>query len=512
MLGGVVVAGWTLDVVTVGGPTLIVVIVIATTIHFAHYYSAEHGGASGRAGAVRRLEGRSGPDGQVLSAAHFIRWVAVPCLGAAATTGVGFLMLAFNELGPIRELGFELFAGALLAFLGAYLVWLVFHPLRAVPGRLLSTERLQHLQQPIVHWPRTTIVALVAAMIALAYAATRIRIDADPFSFFQPDAPIARALEHFRQRQFGLYNLEVVLIPRDGELDAEDRRVVRQFQERIERRPEVRKVVSTLQIAEHPLAFLLKRFFPGWIDREDQGGFRLRVEDLNALRITFMTHDTGEGFGDLVNEVRAALPQDRFDAFYTGAVAQVVLLSEGLVGGIAKGLGTAMVVMALLCVLLFRSLRLALLAFLPNVLPIVVVFGMMGALGVPLNSGSAMVATIALGIALTDTVHLVLHYRRRRDEGEGTDDAVANTFAHVGRPIVLTSVVNCAGFGIFLLSDFRPLYDFGLLAGVAMAAALLGDLVLLPNLLKVFDRVPRGRSAPEPAEVEPAEEARPLRY
>lgn len=101
-----------------------------------------------------------------------------------------------------------------------------------------------------------------------------------------------------------------------------------------------------------------------------------------------------------------------------------------------------------------------------------------------------MVASIALGIALNDTVHFLLHSRRSRRQGFATDEAVRQTFTEIGRPIVLTSAVNCAGFRIFLLSDFRPLYHFGLLSSVAMRAALIGDL-LLPNLLRVFDRLPR---------------------
>ena len=156
----------------------------------------------------------------------------------------------------------------------------------------------------------------------------------------------------------------------------------------------------------------------------------------------------------------------------------------------------ALVVMALLCGLLFRSVRLTVLAFLPNAFPILFIFGLMGLCSIPLNSGSAMVATIALGMGLNDTVHFVMHYRRRRLEGEDPDEAVAGTFGEIGRPLVVTSAVNCFGFAIFLVSDFRPMYHFGLLASIAMVAALVGDLVLLPNLLKLFDNSVK-KEAPE---------------
>src|SRR5690606_28417505 len=88
-----------------------------------------------------------------------------------------------------------------------------------------------------------------------------------------------------------------------------------------------------------------------------------------------------------------------------------------------------------------------------------------------------------------------------RLERESTESAIRGTFGEIGRPIILTSIVNCAGFGIFMISDFMPMAHFGLLAGIAMAAALVGDLVLLPNLLRLFDQgawVTSGADEPAP--------------
>ena len=70
------------------------------------------------------------------------------------------------------------------------------------------------------------------------------------------------------------------------------------------------------------------------------------------------------------------------------------------------------------------------------------------------------------------------------------EEALAETFGDVGRPIILTSLVNCVGFAIFIFSDFRPMYGVGLLASLSFAAALVGDLVLLPSLLRLGDRDP----------------------
>jgi predicted RND superfamily exporter protein len=164
---------------------------------------------------------------------------------------------------------------------------------------------------------------------------------------------------------------------------------------------------------------------------------------------------------------------------------------------VINGLAWSLIAMGLICVVLFRSVRLALIGAVPNVFPILVVFGVMGWFGIPIASGSAMELTVALGIGLTDTIHFMLHYRRQtREQGQGVAAAVQITIRDVGRPIVITSLVHVAGFAIFLWTDFVPLRQFGLLASVSMLAALVGDLVLLPNLLIVFDRMPRPVAAP----------------
>jgi hypothetical protein len=527
LMGGVVWAGWSLNVVTVGGPTLMFVIVVATAIHFAHY-EAERPQDHEKPKAERgKRSAETEPFRFSLSAFRFsevhrlVRWVAVPCLGAAVTTGFGFLMLAFNELAPTRELGVELGVGAVLAFCGVFVMRLVipFHR-RPYTGRWLTPDRLRGLYRVTTARPRTVIVVMCGLTAVFAVAAFRLEIDADPFSFFRPKSKMARAFRHIGERQFGMYMLDVVLVPkerlddpRDREISAvEDRRVARRFQDEIGSRPEVRNVVSTMdfetELKKHidrrdllrrmqqdpklresvPTAELqriekgLEKFrdvFQRWlVDQADEG----------ALRVTFKVDDLGEGFRDLLAEARDKSPSDRFDVIISGTAADTGALADGLLGGMIRGLATAFVLMAVVCAFWFRSLRLTAIAFLPNLFPVLFVLGVMGLFGVPLNSGSVMVTTIALGVALTDTVHFVMHYRERRQEGEATELALTDTFTEIGRPIILTSVVNCLGFSIFLFSEFLPMADFGLLTGLAMLAALAGDLFLLPCLLKVFDR------------------------
>jgi predicted RND superfamily exporter protein len=521
LLGWLGATGGTLGVVTVAAPALIAVIGAASTMHFASY-AADFGST-----------------GQQRHRNHFIRWVAVPCLGAAATTGVGFLMLCFNELIPIRELGVQMCLGSLLAFWGVFLVaqWLPIR--RARPARWLTHQRLRTFARRTTLRPRQVVVAGLLVMAVLFYAAlprskdapVGLHVNADPFSFFADDQPVKRALNHFSQRRFAVWSLEVVMVPKQmgrppqalepaDECYLRNEEAAERFAQLVAQREDlgVLRVFSTLNFRRRYEQFLdevtslghrgsllgsflqfgryatsanfLNYTFQSWsVDHQNSG----------TLRLTLVAHDTPQGFGPLVRFVRQHLPEDRFDCYLSGTVASSVDLAEGLGLGVGLGLLSSFVVMGGLCCVLFGSVRLAAIAFLPNVFPVLCVFGIMGLFKIPLSSGSAMVSTIAVGIALNDTIHFLLHYRQRtREEGMAIRDAVRETVQGIGRPVILTSLVHIAGFSVFLLTDFVPLYHFGLLSCLAMTAALVGDLVLLPNLLLVLDRVPRPAALPEP--------------
>jgi predicted RND superfamily exporter protein len=241
------------------------------------------------------------------------------------------------------------------------------------------------------------------------------------------------------------------------------------------------QAMATNALRMAKLTKYLKTFeetFENWnYDKLDQG----------AIRLTFLAHDrVPGGFPKLLELAQNSIPRD-FTGYVSGTIASVVQLANGLVSGMAWGVGVSVVVMWLVCAVLFKSWRLAAVAFFPNAFPIIVVYGYMGLVGSPLSSGSAMVATVSLG--MNQTIYILMRYRRMtRTEGYDTATALRETFTHIGRPVVLTSMVFTIGFLIFLLSDFLPLHNFGLLTSIAMLAGLASDIAILPCLLHVFDR------------------------
>ncbi|MCH8122095.1 MAG: MMPL family transporter [Bacteroidetes bacterium] len=147
----------------------------------------------------------------------------------------------------------------------------------------------------------------------------------------------------------------------------------------------------------------------------------------------------------------------------------------------------AIVLVFLLFWLFIRDFKLALIAMVPNLIPVALMIGVMGIARIPLDMGTAMVAAIVLGVAIDDTIHLLVRYQELT-ASLSPDDALTKTVAHVGRSIVFTSIVLAFGFSILMLAGVKTVFYFGLLTSIAVVGALFGDLVLLPLVLTVMHR------------------------
>jgi hypothetical protein len=142
----------------------------------------------------------------------------------------------------------------------------------------------------------------------------------------------------------------------------------------------------------------------------------------------------------------------------------------------------AFVIITIVMIFALRSLKLGLLSIIPNLMPIAAMLGTMGYLGIPLNSFNSMIASIAIGIAVDDTIHIMTGFKRFSSTLP-LKDAVRETVAHEGAAILATSAVLFAGFCVLLFASFHPTANFGFLTAVAIAFALIGDLLLVPGLL-----------------------------
>lgn len=165
----------------------------------------------------------------------------------------------------------------------------------------------------------------------------------------------------------------------------------------------------------------------------------------------------------------------------TLAERAISTLSEDL----TTSLGWTVLLVLAFIVWLVKSVRLGLLALIPNQLPILYTFGLMGALDIPIRASTLVVFSVAFGIAVDDTTHLFHRYREevmRRGEGK---DAIIRSFVATGQPILLTALILVCGFMTNALSDFMAMVEFGVLSAMTLGIALIADLTVTPALLMV---------------------------
>ncbi len=210
----------------------------------------------------------------------------------------------------------------------------------------------------------------------------------------------------------------------------------------------------------------------------------LRVRWLEANSYGPFTEYVYEGIRRFIPT--AATGQLRVRA--TGAVFTLFQIVSALIGDLIRSFGMAFVVISVMMILLLGEVKLGLVAMVPNLLPIVLIMGVMGFLALPLNMANLLIASIAIGLAVDDTIHFLHHFQAEYRRSGDVEGGIAYSMAHSGRAIVSTSVVLSLGFFVYMSASMRNIAQFGLLVGLTVIFALLIDLMFAPALLRVFYR------------------------
>ena len=208
-------------------------------------------------------------------------------------------------------------------------------------------------------------------------------------------------------------------------------------------------------------------------------------------------------FGDEVQRLfDGALPEGA-NARRTGLVMVMGRTFAASIETLFRSYGIALAVISPLMVLLLGSLRLGLIAMIPNLFPIVLTLGLMGWMGEPLEMFSLLIGSIALGLAVDDTIHFMHGFRRRYAETGVVERAVRDTLATTGQALLFTSIVLTFGFLIYLFSELNNLTRFGLFTSFSIVMAFFADVLLAPALMKLLIRFSslesRSAAASQPA-------------
>ncbi|HDK37471.1 MAG TPA: cyclic nucleotide-binding domain-containing protein [Thiolapillus brandeum] len=168
------------------------------------------------------------------------------------------------------------------------------------------------------------------------------------------------------------------------------------------------------------------------------------------------------------------------NARVTGDSVLTLSATNAMISGQLQSIAILLVIIVLIISLLFTELKVGLLAALPNFFPVIVMFGFMGYMEIPLNIGTTMAAAIAIGIAVDDTLHFMLRYNRELKDRKNHNIAMEYSIYGEALPVVSTSIALIAGFLVFTQASFEPIVQFGTLGALVIATALIADFIITP--------------------------------
>ncbi len=490
--GFMVLDGSAINMGTLILPPLLMAIGIAYAIHLVSRYYQEL-----TPGRTRR---------QVVEAA--MEHARLPVGIAALTTLLGFASLTTSHIRAIRDFGFySVFGiGAIyvisIAFVPAALVLLPAARRKWSPrdGEGWVTVLLERLGRISIHH-RWAVLFAASAICALSlWGVRRIRVETDYLGFFSPASQVRRENARIAERLGGTQPIYVVV---DGDGPGSVARLdtlgaVRDLQAFIAEQPGVDTSLSFadyLSVVWHAVNPDATADLPETQADVDQ--LMLFVDpaelapvvtrDLSRANIVAGTHLSGSAevadFARRVEDYARTRFRRGIEVRATGTLVLLNRSADALARGQIFGLAQVLIVLLVLMSLMFLSLRSGLLSLVPNVFPIIVLFGVMGWSGISLNISTSMIAVIAIGIAVDDTIHYLSAFNARIRATGNPEDAILYVGRTVGRPIVFTSIALAAGFLVVCLSNFQPIQYFGVLASVTMVVALFADLILLPALV-----------------------------
>jgi predicted RND superfamily exporter protein len=500
--------GWNTDLIFGMLPSLLIAVGVADAVHIVSEFRAYHAELGDRREAVRRT----------------LYLVGTPCLLTSLTTAAG---LGAMWVAPIKTLAhFAVYSavGVLAAFLLSVTLLMVFLSFgRRQPKRAYSErEKIQakggrRFEQALLSLAnlslrrRRAILVCSAAIFAFSLLGMlRLRVDSNFMTDFSEEVPVRVATEYADEVMGGTNSFVYLFdagLPEGIKEPAVLREIERLQAEGDEQVGVVKKTYSIVDLLkdinqtfhdgdpsyyrlpetrELVAQYLLVYEMSGGEELEDylssdyaRATLELRCKWTDSTRIAAMTEE--------LDAYLAAKPLEAAAITSTGIGALWVKLMDYITYSGIRAFLTAFAVIAVLLCLLFRSVKTGLLSMIPNLSPAILTLGAMGWLDISLNYTTLLVAPVALGIAVDDTMHLVTRYRHEFLRCGNYAEALSAGMKDVGRALFITSVVLVLGFLVSLFSPLDSQASFGVLLATTIVVALVANFLLMPALVLTFE-------------------------
>jgi predicted RND superfamily exporter protein len=443
---------------------------------------------------------------------------ALPIALSGLTTAIGFVAISAVRIDAVRSVGGYGALGVLVVLAATLSLAPAALRMWPLPDRRSGlVDRIQGWLRPrLLEWidRREAVIkfAWAAGVAVFALGVARLDVVTDVTVWFPHGTPVRDDYESIRQRLSGISPMNVVISAGAGRTvdTPEALAAIDGLTAHLATLPAVGKALS--------YADPVRQLYSGFQGEREAGLPATRAEiaqlllllesveqledlvtdDRSGANVLLRVDDNGSTslleVADAAESWWARHGPPGLEARSTGIMFEFARAEHEIAIGQLRGLAFALAAIAAVLWAVFRRPGRALKALLPNAIPVVLVFGFMGFAGIPLDAGTVLVGSLALGIAVDDAVHLVSVYHAHEAAGDPPKAVLDRTFERVLPAVVLTSLVVAGGFSALVLSQFTFIRHLGALTAGVMALCLLANVTLLPVLLTGGRRTARARS------------------
>lgn len=527
MMGYLGIVDWRVTVISSNFISLMIILTMSLTIHLIERYLEIHAGSpeADQRSLVRET----------------VRTISLPCLYTVLTTMVAFASLVVSDIRPVIDFGLMMTSGLVVSFGLAFILF----PATVVLLKKDESRAGEDFSAPFtLHFARFTekygnkiFLVCVLLMIGSAFGIARLRVENRFIDYFLENTEIFQGMSLIDRKLGGTTPLDLVVdfkvrqpeedFFEEDEIYAEDELpgsgsfwfADAYTMERLERihdylsgLPETGEVLSLatlgkittrlnddLPLDNFELAILhqkmpreIKELLVTPYVSEDIGQARFTMRIIESEK----NLERKEFLGKIKNFLTEELGLAEENLHFTNMFVLYNNMLQSLFRSQILTIGMVFLGIFLMFLVLFRSLYLALIAILPNIVPVAMVLGAMGWLGIPLDMMTITIASITIGISVDDTIHYIHRFQREFPIDRNYLATMYRCHRSIGRAMYYTTLTITIGFSILVLSNFIPTIYFGIFTGFAMLVALLADQMLLPQLLVVLK--PLGPEKPRP--------------
>jgi len=525
MIGMLGLLNWKVTVISSNFISLMLILTMSMNIHLAVRY--------------RQLCKDKSSESQVDIVFTTVKKMVWPCLYAALTTILAFSSLVFSGIRPVIDFGWMMAIGLSVTFLTSFLLFPSVLMLLKKSSSSITDKRQSAIASRLAsiarfHGGKVIILSILLAVISVI-GISKLKVENGFINYFSKKTEIYQGMKLIDDKLGGTFPLDIILNfgehhgnsaaddnlvdtdeddfleeddwagdhdPRDYWLTPFKVERIKEVHDYLAGLPEIGKVLSlasVIRVAEQlhegkefdgiELGVLNKKI-PDRI-RSDMVDPYVSIDN-NEARISLRILDSLEDIRrkELLERISSDLSSKFGLSGNNVTVAGMLVLYNNMLQSLFRSqiltMGIVLLGIAIMLLILFRSITLSIIGIIPNLLAISIVLGIMGLMDIPLDMMTITIAAITMGIAIDNSIHYIYRFREEFAKNENYAETLELCHGNVGKAIFNTSVTIIFGFSILIFSNFIPTIYFGIFTGLAMFIALLSVLVLLPKLILVW--------------------------